>query len=173
MHFGAPACPCLDRGSPLRFADRLTGFPDTSRCRPRRAGEQHEFSVYWLPRRSVACDKVLEDTGLTGDVLAEAFLLDWVPLDKDLLSLELGSAYKARRPRCWHLRSPLGSGFATSSPVILSGAPAHFCRLLDRHKFARVSEICFTAQFVSSSFFLARFLVDSATKRHHLQGPAA
>lgn len=67
---------------------------------PSRGGEQHEFSVYWVPQRSIVCDKVLEEEGVTGDVLAEAFPLDWVPLDRDLLSLELGSAYKAGTARC-------------------------------------------------------------------------
>ena len=61
-----------------------------------RVGEQHDFSVFWVPRRSVVCDKVLEDEGVMGDVLAEDFPLDWVPLDKDLLSLELDSAFQAR-----------------------------------------------------------------------------
>ena len=44
------------------------------------------------------CDRVLEAEGLAGDVLAEDFLLSWVPLDQDLLSLEMDTAFRVRCP---------------------------------------------------------------------------
>ena len=52
--------------------------------------------MFWVPRRTIVCDKVLADQGLTGDVLVEALSLDWVPLERDLLSLELDTAFRVR-----------------------------------------------------------------------------
>jgi hypothetical protein len=34
----------------------------------RRSAQEHEFSVFWVPRRSVAVEKLLEDEGVTGDL---------------------------------------------------------------------------------------------------------
>ena len=68
------------------------------RCLCRRAGAQHEYSVYWVPRRTTVCDRVLEAEGLAGDVLVEDFPLSWVPLDRDLLSLELDTAFRVGCP---------------------------------------------------------------------------
>ncbi len=64
-----------------------------------RAQEQHEFSVHWVPRRTIVCDRVLAEEGVAGDVVAEDYPLVWVPLDSDLLSLELPSAFQAN-PLC-------------------------------------------------------------------------
>lgn len=32
------------------------------------AAAQHEFSVFWVPRRSIAVEKVLEDEGVYGSI---------------------------------------------------------------------------------------------------------
>jgi len=66
----------------------------------RRAQEEHEFSVHWVPRRTVVCDRVLAEEGVAGDVVAEDYPLAWVPLDSDLLSLELPSAFQVRQLSC-------------------------------------------------------------------------
>lgn len=54
-----------------------------------RAAQAHEFSVFWVPRRSVACEKLLEDEGIAGELAQGELPMDLIPLDDDILSLEL------------------------------------------------------------------------------------
>ncbi|WIA30196.1 hypothetical protein OEZ86_000288 [Tetradesmus obliquus] len=58
------------------------------------AAAQHEFSVFWVPRRSIAVEKVLEDEGVYGSITQGEFGLDLVPLEDDVLSLELDRAFR-------------------------------------------------------------------------------
>lgn len=37
-------------------------------CCADRGPVQHEFSVFWVPRRSIAVERVLEDEGVYGEV---------------------------------------------------------------------------------------------------------
>ncbi|KAI9812420.1 MAG: hypothetical protein M1827_004651 [Pycnora praestabilis] len=53
----------------------------------------HEYSIFWTPRRTLVCDKILEDEGVLGDVNIAEFPLYFIPLERDLLSLELGDAF--------------------------------------------------------------------------------
>ena len=55
---------------------------------------EHEFSIFWVPRRTLVCDKVLEDQGVLGDVSNAEFALYFIPLEKDVLSLELEESFK-------------------------------------------------------------------------------
>lgn len=41
-------------------------------------------------------ERLLAEAGLLGDVVLRDLPLHWVPLDEDLLSLEMGCAFKAR-----------------------------------------------------------------------------
>ena len=50
---------------------------------------EHEFSIFLVPRRTLVCNKILEDAGVLGDVSVEEFPLFFVPLEKNVLSLEL------------------------------------------------------------------------------------
>eukprot|EP00877_Chromochloris_zofingiensis_P013688 jgi/Chrzof1/8573/Cz03g16010.t1 len=59
-----------------------------------RATQQHEFSVFWVPRRSIACERLLEEEGVYGDLVQGEFPFDLVPLDDDVLSLELDNAFR-------------------------------------------------------------------------------
>ncbi len=60
--------------------------------------------MHWVPRRMVVCDRVLAEEGVAGDVVAEDYPLAWIPLDSDLLSLELPSAFQVLR---LHRHQPL------------------------------------------------------------------
>ncbi|KAI9842038.1 MAG: hypothetical protein M1837_007534 [Sclerophora amabilis] len=53
----------------------------------------HEFSLFWVPRRTLVCDKILEDEGVLGDVSFAELPLSFLPLEKDLLSLELDDSF--------------------------------------------------------------------------------
>lgn len=54
---------------------------------------EHEFSVVWVPRRTLVANKILEDEGVLGDVSIEEFSLYFVPLEHDVLSLALEDSF--------------------------------------------------------------------------------
>ncbi|RHZ56049.1 hypothetical protein CDV55_105427 [Aspergillus turcosus] len=65
---------------------------------------EHEFSIFWVPRRTFVSNKILEDAGIIGDVNIAEFPLYFVPLEQDVLSLELddsfGDLYLHKDPGC-------------------------------------------------------------------------
>lgn len=54
---------------------------------------EHEFSVIWVPRRTLVCNKILEEAGVLGDISVEEFPLYFIPLDHDILSLALEDSF--------------------------------------------------------------------------------
>ena len=46
-----------------------------------------------MPRRTLVCNKILEDAGVLGDVGVEELSLHFVPLEHDVLSLCLDDAF--------------------------------------------------------------------------------
>ncbi|CAL0321291.1 unnamed protein product [Lupinus luteus] len=57
-------------------------------------GLQREYHVYFVPRRTVACEKVLEEEKLHQLITIGEYPLYVVPMDEDVLSFELDLAYK-------------------------------------------------------------------------------
>jgi hypothetical protein len=53
----------------------------------------HEFFIFWVPRRTLVSEKILEDAGVLGDTSIAEFPLYFLPLEKDLLSLELDDSF--------------------------------------------------------------------------------
>ncbi|KAF2498498.1 Sec1-like protein [Lophium mytilinum] len=53
----------------------------------------HEFSIFWSPRRTMVSDQILEEAGVLGEVSVSELALYFVPLADDLLSLELEDAF--------------------------------------------------------------------------------
>lgn len=53
----------------------------------------HEFSIFWVPRRTLASEQILEQAGVLGDTSIAEFPLYFLPLEKDLLSLELEGSF--------------------------------------------------------------------------------
>ena len=53
----------------------------------------HEFSIFLIPRRTLICNKILEDAGVLGDVSVEEFPLYFIPLEPDVLSLEFEDSF--------------------------------------------------------------------------------
>jgi hypothetical protein len=53
---------------------------------------EHEISIFWVPRRTLVSNKILEDEGVLGDVNVSEFPMYFLPLEEDVLSLELGDA---------------------------------------------------------------------------------
>ncbi|GAB2223491.1 hypothetical protein Droror1_Dr00017632 [Drosera rotundifolia] len=57
-------------------------------------GLQREYFVYFVPRHSVACEKILDEEKVHHLLTIGEFPLYMVPLDEDILSFELDDAYK-------------------------------------------------------------------------------
>jgi len=53
----------------------------------------HDFSVFWVPRRTLVSDRILEENGVLGEVTIGECPLFLIPLEPDLLSLELEDAF--------------------------------------------------------------------------------
>lgn len=49
----------------------------------------HEFSIFWVPRRTMVSDQILEEAGVLGEANVTECPLYFIPLAEDLLSLEL------------------------------------------------------------------------------------
>jgi len=59
-----------------------------------RLGTELEYSVFFMPRRTMVCEKVFQEEGIAADVILSEYPLDFIPFDSDILSLELDGAYK-------------------------------------------------------------------------------
>ncbi|GAB4836415.1 Vacuolar protein-sorting-associated protein 33 [Ancistrocladus abbreviatus] len=57
-------------------------------------GLQREYFLYFVPRRSVACEKILDEEKVHHLLTIGEYPLYMVPLDEDVLSFELDLAYK-------------------------------------------------------------------------------
>jgi len=61
--------------------------------RVRRSSQtDHEFSIFWIPRRTLVSDQILEESGVLGEVNVAEYPLYFVSLADDLVSLELDDA---------------------------------------------------------------------------------
>lgn len=54
----------------------------------------HEFHIWWVPRRTLVSDKVLEELGVLGDAEIAELPIYFFPLEKDVLSLELEDSFR-------------------------------------------------------------------------------
>lgn len=53
----------------------------------------HEFTIIWVPRRTMVSNMILEEHGVLGEANITELALNFVPLEQDLLSLELEDAF--------------------------------------------------------------------------------
>ncbi|XP_077989380.1 vacuolar protein sorting-associated protein 33B-like [Glandiceps talaboti] len=53
------------------------------------ASKRRNYKIIFVPRKLYLCEMILEQEGVYGDVTFEEFHLDLIPLDRDILSLEL------------------------------------------------------------------------------------
>ncbi|KAH8175933.1 sec1 family protein [Sarocladium implicatum] len=54
----------------------------------------HEFHIFWVPRRTLVSDQLLESAGVLGDVSVAELPLHFFPLEKNVLSLELDDSFR-------------------------------------------------------------------------------
>lgn len=53
---------------------------------------EHEFSIFWVPRRTLVSDQLLEGAGVLGEASISEWPMFFVPLADDVVSLELEDA---------------------------------------------------------------------------------
>jgi len=53
-----------------------------------------EYTVFFVPRRTILCERILEEEGVYGDITLNEIHLDIIPLEDDVLSLELHDSFK-------------------------------------------------------------------------------
>ncbi|KAL0480344.1 vacuolar protein sorting protein VPS33 [Acrasis kona] len=52
------------------------------------------ISVFLVPRKTLICERILEEIGIVGDIKVGEFALDLIPMDDDILSMEIPSSFK-------------------------------------------------------------------------------
>lgn len=45
--------------------------------------------LYFVPERTMICERVLEEEGVKGDITIGDYAMDWIPCEDDLISMEL------------------------------------------------------------------------------------
>ena len=53
----------------------------------------HDFNVFWVPRKTLLAQSILEEAGILGEANAGELALYFHSLDDDLLSLELDESF--------------------------------------------------------------------------------
>lgn len=81
----------LARGESARHAQAIA---DQIRRLQRESQTGHEFHIFWVPRRTLVSDKLLEEAGVLGDVNISELPLYFFPLERDVLSLELEDSFQ-------------------------------------------------------------------------------
>lgn len=81
----------IARGECGRHAQTIA---DQIRRLQRESHTGHEFHIFWVPRRTLVSDKILEEAGVLGDVNIAELPLYFFPLEKDILSLELDDSFR-------------------------------------------------------------------------------
>lgn len=71
----------------------LSPFAEQIKRLQRNGNVEHEFSVFWVPRRTLVSNSILEDAGIIGDVNIADFPLYFMPVEQDVLSLELETSF--------------------------------------------------------------------------------
>lgn len=79
------------RGECGRHAEAIAG--QIKRVQ-RESQTAHDFHIFWVPRRTLVSDQLLEEAGVLGDVSIAELLLFFFPLESDVLSLELDDSFR-------------------------------------------------------------------------------
>lgn len=59
-----------------------------------RSGNHYDHHIFFTPRQTLVCERALKDTGVYGNCVIGEFHLNLVPLDSDIMSMELPTSYK-------------------------------------------------------------------------------
>lgn len=53
-----------------------------------------QYGIIFVPRRSRVCEEKLKESGVRGDILIDELNLDFLPIDTDLLSMEMNDCFR-------------------------------------------------------------------------------
>ena len=53
-----------------------------------------EYHLYFVPQKTKICSQILEESGFLGDIVVGELPLLFLPLEQDLLSLEIESSFQ-------------------------------------------------------------------------------
>jgi hypothetical protein len=67
---------------------------ENDRSRGKDAGSMLHFSVYFTPRKTVICERILEEEGVLGSLQVDEYPLWLIPFEEDVLSLELDNVFQ-------------------------------------------------------------------------------
>ncbi|KAI0486392.1 Sec1-like protein [Xylaria cf. heliscus] len=81
----------IARGECARHAQAIA---DHIKRLQRESQTGHEFHIFWVPRRTLVSDKLLEEAGVLGDVNIAELPIYFFPLERDVLSLELDDSFR-------------------------------------------------------------------------------
>ncbi|KAI0401245.1 Sec1-like protein [Xylaria palmicola] len=79
------------RGECARHAQAIA---DQIKRLQRESQTGHEFHIFWIPRRTLVSDRLLEEAGVLGDVNISELPIYFFPLERDVLSLELDDSFR-------------------------------------------------------------------------------
>ncbi|KAF5830120.1 hypothetical protein DUNSADRAFT_15011 [Dunaliella salina] len=82
------------QGKARRRGSKVQAAANHAKQSGSRPGPLLDQAVIFIPRRTPACERVLEEEGVSGDVRCGELGLDMVPIEDDVLSLELDHAFK-------------------------------------------------------------------------------
>ena len=80
-----PQHPAFSRNIYAGFADHIRTHSKTTKL---------EYTICFVPRRTLICERLLEEEGVYGDVTIREYHLDIISLEDDLLSLELENSFR-------------------------------------------------------------------------------
>jgi hypothetical protein len=78
-------------GTVLSASDNVThsiGFPKLKFVKTARI-PRIEYSLFFVPQRTMLCERVLEEEGVLGDITLGEYAMEWIPFEDDLISMEL------------------------------------------------------------------------------------
>ncbi|PWY71739.1 vacuolar sorting protein [Aspergillus heteromorphus CBS 117.55] len=99
----------------------------------RNGNVEHELSIFWVPRRTLVSNSILEEAGIIGDVNIAEMPLYFVPLEQDVLSLELEDSFNDL-----YLQKNPGSTFHAAKALMdIQQRHGYFPRIIGKGDHAR------------------------------------
>ncbi|KAJ1943069.1 Vacuolar protein-sorting-associated protein 33, partial [Linderina pennispora] len=118
----------------LYFALPHTGKMRTIAEHIRAGSSAKEYSLQLVPRRTLLCERVLEEEGVLGDLTVGEYRMDFIPLEEDLLSLELPATFKEL-----YLEGDFSSIYYAARGIMrLQGLYGFFPRIVGKGDFAQI-----------------------------------
>ena len=93
-HGHTSSCPRVQCARWGALPSRADNVIDQMRRLQRESQTGHEFHIFWVPRRTLVSDNILEEAGILGDANIAELPLYFFPLEHDVLSLELDDSFR-------------------------------------------------------------------------------